>query len=574
MTDSTGPVEPLLAELAARGAQATAARGVAPVDRDAVARAVATALGGDGPLRGVIALWAAGDDAMTDLADDALLGAGQAGWAGTLHLAQALLARPLRDPPRLVMVTVRSQAPRGDEAIRPEQGVLWGLGGVIRSENGELRPLRVDLGDPDDADEIRALVAQALSPDDDDQVALRGTERHLARVARQPMPEPARYRMQPAGDTPYHSEVTRVGALDSIELHARERTAPGPGQIEIAVEAAGINFHDLLSALGEIPAEAGGGGILGRECTGRITRVGPGVDDLREGQRVLAIGKGLFGTHALTAAELAVPVPDALDRMSAEELTTLPIVQLTAYYGLHHVARLRRGERVLIHSAAGGVGLSAMQWARHVGATIYATAGTEEKRAWLREQGVDYVSDSRSDQFVADVLDWTDGEGVDVVLNSLAGSLLDKSFGLLRKDGRFVEIGKRDYLANSRLGLQPFLKGLSLTLVDLDGLMFRRSAEMRGVLREILDHVAAGVLAPLPHRAFPLSRISDALWTMGRGTHIGKFVVQVAEPEPRIAVPVAPDADLVRAAASYLITGGLGGLGLSLARSLADAGAG
>jgi NADPH:quinone reductase-like Zn-dependent oxidoreductase/acyl carrier protein len=265
-------------------------------------------------------------------------------------------------------------------------------------------------------------------------------------------------------------------------------------------------------------------------------------------------------------ADLVFPIADDLD------VAGVGIAQLTAYCALHDVARLQAGERVLIHSAASGVGLAAVHWARHVGAEVYATAGSEAKRAWLRSQGIAHVSDSRSTQFVADVRAWTGGEGVDVVLNALAGPLLEASVGLLREGGRFVEIGKRDYLANRPLGLQPFLRGLSLTLLDLAGRIRRDPAAVRQRMQAVLTHVRSGVLPPLPQRAFPLSEAADALWAMARGQHIGKLVLTVAEATPP-SIAVAPERRL-RADGSYLVTGGLGGLGLSLARWMADEGAG
>ena len=243
---------------------------------------------------------------------------------------------------------------------------------------------------------------------------------------------------------------------------------------------------------------------------------------------MLALGAGLLATHARVRSELVFPIAEEL------EAAGLGIAQLTAYCALHEVARLERGERVLIHSAASGVGLAALRWARHVGAEVYATAGSEAKRAWLRSEGVERASDSRSERFVADVREWTGGEGVDVVLNALAGPLLEQSFGLLREGGRFVEIGKRDYLANRSLGLNPFLRGLTLTLLDLAGRIRREPGKVRRRMEEVLEHVRSGVMGPLPQRVFPLSRAGEALWEMARGQHIGKFVVEVAEASPPV----------------------------------------
>ncbi|WP_394846829.1 SDR family NAD(P)-dependent oxidoreductase [Pendulispora brunnea] len=485
------------------------------------------------------------------------------GWLGALHLVQELASRTSRFPPRLVMVCHRSQSPRASGGVRPEQALLWGLGGSVRSEHASLRPLRVDLGDLEDASELRALTLLALSDTEEDQVALRGDAVFVARLQRQTLPETIRQRLEPAGDRPYRLEIGTPGQTDTLRLAPLTRTPPGSGEVEIAVETAGLNFLDVLSALGEIP-----GAGLGCECAGRVVRVGHGVSAFREGDRVLALGMNAFATHVTAPESLVFRVPED---MTLEQAATLPIVHLTAYYALHHVARLKATDRVLVHSATGGVGLAALEWARHVGATIIATAGTEEKRAWLREKGIRFVSDSHSDQFVEDVQRWTDGEGIDVVLNSLSSPYLEKSFGLLREGGRFVELGKRDYLANRGIGLKPFLKGLSFTLVDVATMLKREPALVRSVFLEVLEHVRRGTLTPLVHQTMGLSRAQDAFWEMGRGKHIGKFVLRVREPEPPcITAPVDSNATLIKRNATYLVTGGLGGLGASLAGWMAE----
>ncbi|XXZ16827.1 SDR family NAD(P)-dependent oxidoreductase [Sorangium sp. So ce315] len=579
LADGQGVADRVAAELAQRGAEVEIVRaraaqegGVDPRDRVAVAKRIDGVLHGREALRGVIYLWGLDSPALDRLPPASILDVGEAGWAGALHVAQELCGRPLRDPPRLVLATLRAQSPRGAEPVRPEQALLWGLGGALRTEHAALRPMRVDIGDPASLSEARALVDLSLSGTEEDQVALRGEARYVARLRREALPGAARYRVEPPRGRPYRLEIDGPGTLDALHLCTFDLGPPGEGEVEIEVDATGLNFLDVLSAMGEIPAPEGERVRLGYECAGRVARVGAGVADLREGQRVLALGADAFATRARVPAALTFPLPEAL---SSVEAATLPLVHLTAYESLHHVARLQRGERVLIHSAAGGVGLAAIQWARHVGAEIIATASSEEKRDFLRAQGVEKVSDSRSDRFVADVLRWTGGEGVDVVLNSLASPFLEKGFGLLREGGRFVEIGKRDYLANHRIGLNPFLKGLSFTLVDVASMIRRRPERARRLLEEILEHVRAGVLGPIPHRVFPLSKAPEAFWEMARGRHIGKFVVRAVEGAPeRVSVPVEAGAGIVRRAASYLITGGLGGLGLSIAAWMAGEGAG
>jgi NADPH:quinone reductase-like Zn-dependent oxidoreductase/acyl carrier protein len=284
--------------------------------------------------------------------------------------------------------------------------------------------------------------------------------------------------------------------------------------------------------------------------------------------------RGTMASHVTTPAALVVRRPAAF---SAAQGASIPIVYLTAWYALEKVARLRRGERVLIHAATGGVGLAAVQWAQHVGAEIHATAGTPEKRALLEEMGVRFVSDSRPDRFVADVLSRTKGEGVDVVLNSLSGDLIAKSFALLRPYGRFVELGKRDYYANGALGLRPFLKSLSFSLVDVHGMLVDRPAWVGALLEELLAQFEAGALTAPKVETFPISRVEDAFRKMAQGRHVGKLAVSLRNDEPGHEMKIHVQAERgtrIRSDGSYLVTGGLGGLGLSVAGWLARQGAG
>ncbi|HVE82279.1 MAG TPA: thioester reductase domain-containing protein [Myxococcales bacterium] len=243
---------------------------------------------------------------------------------------------------------------------------------------------------------------------------------------------------------------------------------------------------------------------------------------------------------------------------------------LTAYYALHHVARLGAGERVLIHAASGGVGLAAVQIAQRIGAEIYATAGSPEKREWLQSLGVHHVMDSRSLAFANEVREKTGGEGVDVVLNSLAGPLLTAGVDLLRDHGRFIELGKRDVLENSALGLRPFLRNLTFSLVDLIGMMRQRPARVRALLEEVLGHVQRGALPPLPHRLAPADQAESLFREMASARHVGKLVMAPPAPSARLR----PRPIRARRDGSYLVTGGLGALGRMVALHLAKQGAG
>jgi NADPH:quinone reductase-like Zn-dependent oxidoreductase/acyl carrier protein len=541
----------------------------------------------EAPWRGIVCLGGLDAGPSSEEGAPAVLDAEVEACAGVVRLVQAVARAGLRDAPRLWLITRGCQstwvgAPPSTPAAGAAPPVLlgraslWGLGRTLAYEHAELRCTRVDLDPEGAAGEAEALVAELRRDDREEEIALRQEGRYVGRIARRAPGRAGGGATAEAAGRPFRLEIDEPGVLDRLTLRATRRRPPGPGEVEIEVEVAGLNFLDVLLALGVIPPDGGGrgrgegGGLaLGGELAGRVAAVGEGVQDLRPGQAVLGLAPGAFGAFVTTPAALVLPRPP---RLSAEEAATLPIAQLTAYHALANVARLARGERILIHAAAGGVGLAALQWARHVGAEIFATAGSPEKQAYLRSLGVDRVTDSRSARFVDDVLAWTNGEGVDVVLNSLSGELIAKGLDLLRDHGRFIELGKRDYFANAKLGLRPFLRNLTLSLVDLLGMTRGRPAHVRALFLEVLSHVESGALAPLPYRAFPISRAVDAFQEMAQGRHTGKIVLRLEDPAARVALPAA-EAIAIRSDGTYLITGGLGGLGLSVARWMVAEGA-
>ncbi|MEP7308966.1 MAG: SDR family NAD(P)-dependent oxidoreductase [Acidobacteriota bacterium] len=321
--------------------------------------------------------------------------------------------------------------------------------------------------------------------------------------------------------------MSAPGLFSNFEVRSGPRTVPDRGQIEIEVVAAGLNFKDVLRALGMIPPEAGDdvGAGFGPECAGRVVTVGPGVTEFQPGDEVMAIAPRSMGRYAVTLAPLAVPIPRGL---SFEQAATIPLVFLTAYHALVNQARLKKGERVLVHAAAGGVGLAALQIARHIGAEIFATASAP-KRDFLRAVGLPAVFDSRSLSFVEDVRAATDGEGVDVVLNSLSGDFIPASIGLLRPYGRFVEIGARDIYQNTALGLRPFANNLTFSAIDLGPLCFQKPEFVREMFTAIAEHFAAGAYRALPLEAIPITEADRAFERMATGTHIGKIVLQMTD---------------------------------------------
>jgi len=317
--------------------------------------------------------------------------------------------------------------------------------------------------------------------------------------------------------------ISSPGAFDNFVLQPIPRRKPGPGEIEIAVQATGLNFKEVLLAMGVL-GSIEPGFAFGMECAGKITACGEGVEGFAVGDDVIAFGSSCFSPYVITSTSLVAHKPPHL---SFEEAATIPVAFLTAYYALIQLGQLKKSERVLIHSAAGGVGLAAVKIARYQGAEIFATAGNKEKRSYLRSLGLRHVMDSRSLEFADEVMKRTEGKGVHVVLNSLAGEFIPKSLSLLAPYGRFIEIGMRDLLNNSSLGLRPFLKGLSYFSLFLAADL----PDMATVWRNVVQHFENKTLTPLPLQTFPITRAAQAFEFMTIGNHIGKIVVVREEKE-------------------------------------------
>ena len=359
--------------------------------------------------------------------------------------------------------------------------------------------------------------------------------------------------------------------LDRIRWMPIERRQPGPGQVEIAVAATGLNFRDVMWGLSVLPdemlEEGLAGPALGLECAGHIVAMGANVEGLSPGDAVVAITGGAFATHVTVDIRTVTRLPAGLP---LEAAVTVPVAFLTAYYGLVTCARLTHGEWVLIHGGAGGVGLAALQVARWCGARVIATASSVEKRDLAAALGAEHVFDARAHGFVDGVRQATGGD-LAVVLNSLSGEAMELTVGLLAPFGRFVELGKRDFLANTHIGLRPFRNNLSYFGVDLDQLMLAQPDKGRQLFEEVIGLIGQGEFSPLPYRTFRAREFIDAMRLMQQSGHVGKIVVTPPEARELRLAPCrqfkpAPDK-------THLVTGGCGGFGLATARWLAERGA-
>tara|TARA_R100000365_G_C2748646_1_gene80944 strand:+ start:6277 stop:12678 length:6402 start_codon:yes stop_codon:yes gene_type:complete len=338
--------------------------------------------------------------------------------------------------------------------------------------------------------------------------------------------------------------------IDSLMLRKTPRALLENNSVRIAVRAAGLNFRDVLSTLGMLP---GAMPPLGVECAGEVIETGAAVTALRPGDRVFGYAPGAIAEEVTAPANWMMPIPSGMSDQVAAGLT---VTFGTALYGLDRLAKLKKGESVLIHAGAGGVGLAAIKIALARGADIFTTAGSQEKRDMLKAIGASHVFDSRSLEFENQVLDATNGQGVDVVLNSLSGAFIPASVRCLSDTGRFLEIGKRDLMSLETF--QSMKPSASYHVYDLGQDIEAGIAHLAPLLSDVLDGLQTGHLSPLPVRTFGLDQAAEAMRFMAAAKHTGKIVLRV----PPRRKPV------IHADASYLITGGLGGLGLYTAKWL------
>lgn len=475
-----------------------------------------------------------------------------------VRFIRSLERQPWGKNPKVTVVTNRSQRVRDEQVCLPAS-LLWGLAGVVAGEHPDVPCLRVDWDDHPDHGEM--LVRDLMTHHLEDQIAYREGRRYVARLDYKELERWKTEKVNTA-EIPVTLEIENRGTLEGLVFAPLNREKPGPGEVEIEIYAAGLNFKDIISVMGFLPEQQEM--VLGGECAGRIVRIGDGVEKWAVGDEVLAIAPNSFATHVVTGEDLIARKPPA---MSYEEAATIPITFLTAYYSLIVAGRLREKEKVLIHSAAGGVGQAAIQLAKWLNCEIFATAGNEEKREFLRSMGVEHTMDSRTLSFANEILQKTDGAGVDLVLNSLSGEAIDKGIASLNSFGRFIEIGKIDLINNKKVGLEPFLKGLSYTCVDVNILSYEKPQIIGKMLKEIVELMEKGVLQPLPYTSYSLGDISDGFRHMATRKNIGKIVFRVRDQEVDMP-PLSDDYD----EGTFLVTGGLSGIGLAVAEHLADKG--
>ena len=488
------------------------------------------------------------------------------GCRSVLHVVQACARTGLNVYPRLWLVTSGGQ-PVGPppHQVDAAQAPLWGLGRVIATEHAELQCTRVDLEPSALAPSASRLFAELWQPERDDEIAFRQEQRYVARLTRYRAEEPGgEPQLDVPQGTPSSLQLSGYKTLGNLSLQPMTRREPEPDEVEIQVYASGLNFRDVLHAIGMLPWPTSTM-HFGFECSGRISKVGRDVTRFEVGDPVIAsFIRQSMSTFVTVPEAYVVPRPDGL---SDVEAATIPVAFMTAYYGLEYLAKMAPGARVLIHAAAGGVGMAAVQLAQRAGAEVFATA-SPRKWPFLKSIGVQHVMHSRTLDFADEIMALTHGQGVDIALNSLNGDYIPKTLQVLAAGGRLVEIGKLGIWEPGQIAARrPDVTYLPL---DIGEVSQRHRDIVAPMLSELLRDFSRGRLQPLPHKVFPIQQAERAFRYMAQAQHIGKIVVSQ---EALLGEARGVRRGVVRDAASYLVTGGLGALGLKVAQWLVDQGA-
>ncbi len=452
-----------------------------------------------------------------------------------LHLIQTLVKTNLPQPPRLWLVTQditcnHQEIPK----ITPQQNCLWGIGKTINLEHPEFNCTCIDI---DSYTPIETLGKIILTADRETQIALRQGKRYVSRLKR----SDSNYFLP----QPLQLEISQRGNLENLHWKPTHRRTPKANEVEIKVRSIGLNFRDLLNVLDLYPET----GVLGMECVGEIVAIGNNVKDYQIGDAVIAITPDCFREYVTVNTAFILPKPNHL---SFTEAATMAGTFLTAYYTLSHLGKIRAGDKILIHAAAGGVGLAAIQIAQKVGAEIFATA-SPNKWAFLQSLGVKHILNSRNLDFASEIARITKGKGVDLILNSLAGEFIPESISILGDRGHFIEIGKQNIWDKERFAqIKP---NATYHIVDLLQTCQQQPHIISSILTKSLQQYQ-----PLPYQTFTSDRAIDAFRYMQQAKQIGRIVIEFP------SATIKPNA-------TYLITGGWGDLGLKVTQWLVGEGA-
>ncbi len=508
------------------------------------------------PINGILHLWSLDSRSQNNLTIGDLEQAQSFSCGTLLHLVQAILQKENKHKPDLYIITQNAEAiESSSKTLALSQSTISSLNKVIELEYPGIHTSQIDLDSTNELTQIE-LLWQEITGDrsEEIQVAFRGDRRYVSRLTRAKLK--TKVKNFNWKNKPYRLNISSRGILENLTIQPTEPKLPRSGEVQILVRATGLNFRDVLNAMGMYPGDPG---PIGIECAGVITKVGQGVENLRVGDAVLAIAPSAFDRFAVTNAKLVTLKPTNL---TFSEAATIPIAFLTAYYGLHNLAKITSQQRILIHSAAGGVGMAAIQLAKLANAEIFATA-SHPKWQTLRSLGIEHIMNSRTLDFADEVMKITDDRGVDIVFNSLSGEFITKSLSVLGDRGCFLEIGKADIFTKSEL--KKLREDVAYFPFDLAEICRDNPDLIRSMFAKIMPLFESSKLKPLPQKIYSLESVENAFRYMAQAKHIGKVIVSHEDYDRKKAQ--------IKADASYLITGGLGNLGLQVARWLVEKGA-
>ena len=471
-----------------------------------------------------------------------------------LRLFQALAMADMSKPPQITVVTRAAQADADDQSIDPHAAAIWGLVRAVMLEHPEFNCKLVDLQAEPQTTDAGNIYREIQRNDHENQVLIRNGQRRVARLLHMDLE-------RSVPDTPLlqRLETKGRGLLDTLYWKPVQPQVLGPNQIRIRVQASGLNFRDVLNALG---VYADGPVPFGGECAGLIVEIGADVSTLALGDRVIAIAPHSLATEVVVDAQFTCAIPADIDFVDA---AGLPIAYTTAWYALVELAQLQPGQSILIHAAAGGVGLAAVRIAQKIGAIIYATAGNQEKRDFLSRLGIQHIMSSRSTAFADQIAESTDGKGVDVVLNSLSGDFIERSFFCTASHGIFLELGRTDIASPESVSKKR--PDVTYHPINLTEAMTSAPETIQPILKAVIDQIEQKTLPLLPCRQFHHHAVIDAFRFMAAARQIGKIIITLPWEADTDEIPIFPEG-------TYWITGGLGGLGLETAKWLAKKGAG
>ena len=461
-----------------------------------------------------------------------------------------------------------------DEITSPELSTIHGLGRLIGNEIPEFEVRLIDFDgqiEPISFKDWTLALQKIYTANSFVEVAIRdGKLYQKAMVVSSESNKQQATEQLMFDEEPLKLSVGQYTDLEELHFEQTTRIAPNEEEIEILIENTSINFKDYLKVSGKIAPEALEGTYceekVGLDCCGVVTRVGPGVTKFQEGDRVVAFAAGTFQSYTTTSIYLAAKCPEQLKEAASNVLTTYS----TVIYGLEEKAGLKKGQKVLIHNATGGVGLAAVNYARMVGAEIFATAGTDEKRAYLTNLGIKHVYSSRNLDFAKQIADVTNNAGVDVILSALPGEMLYQNFSILAPYGTYLEIGKKDIIDNAPLPMKFFNKNLAYISIDMDRMLRERKDKIEQILNTVCSYIRTEALGSLPTKIFTPKNIGAAFKLVDESKHIGKVIIDFKDQEVEVE---AQSGHAVNLDKTHLITGGTRGLGLEIAKWLVGKGA-